>query len=168
MRQKWQEHTASHIGGAGITPNIGSTENGEQSGRTSYATTDGNPGRPSPSSSYPETTQSNCLGCQEFLGDGLQCWPLLTMLLRMVKSLRMEAFSASFLGLPVASSRWWKVRITGICRLATNAPCVEHRSHPGGACGDGSPAPLSRFIGDHSCQRRYLPSAQRLHFREVQ
>ena len=49
---------------------------------------------------------SNCLWCQWLIALGFQCLPFLTMLLRMVRSLRIQAVNASFLGFPAASSRW--------------------------------------------------------------
>ena len=47
--------------------------------------------------------------------------PLLTMLLRMVSNFRILALKASFPELPTASSRSQKLRITGLCWLATSA-----------------------------------------------
>ena len=48
-------------------------------------------------------------------------WLSLSMALRMTKSLRMAAVSASFLALPAATRRRWKARTIGLCRTATKA-----------------------------------------------
>ena len=45
----------------------------------------------------------------------------LSMALRMVNSLRMQATMATFLGLPAAIKRLWKTLIAGLCFIATTA-----------------------------------------------
>ena len=55
------------------------------------------------------SAKSNCLDrqdCQEVATFGSQRSPLLAMLFKTVRSFRMHAVSASFFGLPAASSRW--------------------------------------------------------------
>ncbi len=56
---------------------------------------------------------------------GFQGPPCLSIAFRMVSSLRMQAVMASFFGLPIAKSRWWKPLVTGLWRLPTNIPMYK-------------------------------------------
>ena len=72
------------------------------------------------------------------------------MPLRMVSNLRMLAVSASFLGLPAASNRWWNRRITGLCRLANNGAMLSTartRSRPLETALRPRMVPLDWFMG---------------------
>ena len=83
--------------------------------------------------------------------------------------MRMQAVRASFLGFPAASSRWWKSRMTGLKRLATNALMyrgARTRARPPQTVRLPRRVPLSRLKGATltraaTCRRSSVPSSGR-------